>query len=179
MADTKKTNTKKKLPAGNKNADDKISSPKMTEQEKTETPQVSAESEKEKGFLGEVAEDIGEGAKMVGEKAAELTDTIVDKLKKGLSQAYEAGAKVVDELSQTAQEYAEKYKAESEIKKLKGERDLLITQLGQSIFKHHREKGKVMESFFNEKEIIDQFNQIEMIDKQIIKTGKQLDKGKE
>jgi len=97
-------------------------------------------------------------------------------MKKGLSQAYDAGARVVDDLSQAAREYAEKYKAESEIKKLKGENDLLITQLGHSILKRHLEKGKVMESFFNEKEIVDQLNQIEMFDRQIIKTGKLLDK---
>ena len=78
-----------------------------------------------------------------------------------------------------AQEYADKYKAESEIKKLKGKKDLLITQLGHLILKRHREKGKVMESFFNEKEIIERFNQIDMFDKKIIKTGKQLDKAKE
>jgi hypothetical protein len=179
MADTKKTNTKKKFPAGKKNADDKISSPKMTEQEKTETPQATTKIEKEKGFLGEVAEDIGEGAKLVGEKASDLTDIVVDKLKKGLSQAYEAGAKVVDELSQTAQGYAEKYRAESEIKKLKGEKDKQTAQLGHSIFKHHLAGGAFTEPFFNRKEIIDQFNQIELLDKKIIKTGKQLDKGKE
>ena len=176
MSDTQ--NTKKKPPAGNEIAKDKISSQELPEQETIETPQANAEIEKEKGFLGEVVEDIGEGAKMVGEKATELTDMVVDKLKKGLSQAYEAGAKVVDELSQAAQEYAEKYKAESEIKKLKGEKDLLIRQLGHSILKHHRKKGKVTESFFNEKEIIDQFNQIEMFDKQIVNTGKILDKAK-
>ena len=178
MSDTKNTNTKKESPAGNEIAKDKIASQEMPEQEKIETPQATAEIDKEKGFLGEVVEDIGEGAKMVGEKASELTDIVVDKLKKGLSQAYDAGAKVVDELSQAAQEYAEKYKAESEIKKLKGEKDLLITQLGHSTLKHHRKKGKVTESFFNEKEIIDQFTQIEMFDKQIVNTGKILDKAK-
>jgi hypothetical protein len=178
MSETNDTNTKKKLPAGKEIAKDKISSQEMPEQETTETPQATAEIERQKGFLGEVAENIGEGAKMVGEKATELTDMIVDKLKKGLSQAYEAGAKVVDELSQTAQEYADKYKAESEIKKLNGKKDLLITQLGHSILKRHLAEGKVTESFFNEKEIIDQFNQIEMFDKQIINTGKQLDKAK-
>ena len=177
MSDTK--NTKKNLTAGKEIAKDKISSQEMPEQETIETAQSTAEIEKEKGFLGEVAENIGEGAKMVGEKATELTDIVVDKLKKGLSQAYEAGAKVVDELSQAAQEYAEKYKAESEIKKLNGKKDLLITQLGHSILKRHLAEGKVTESFFNEKEIIDQFNQIEMLDKQIIDTGKQLDKAKE
>lgn len=178
MADTKKTNTKEKPSAGKEIAKDKISSQKMPEQETIETPRATAEIKKEKGFLGEVAEDIGEGAKTVGEKATELTDIVVDKLKKGLSQAYEAGAKVVDELSQTAQEYADKYKAESEVKKLNGKKDLLITQLGHSILKHHLAEGKVTGSFFNEKEIIDQFNQIEMLDKKIIKTGKQLDKEK-
>lgn len=178
MADTKKTNTKRKPPAGEEIAKDKISSQAVPTPEKTEAPQATAEIEKEKSFLGEVAEDIGEGAKRVGEKATELTDIVVDKLKKGLSQAYDAGAKVVDELSQAAQEYAEKYKAESEIKKLKGKQDLLITQLGHSILKRHREKGKVTGAFFNETEVSDQFNQIEMFDKQIINTGKRLDKAK-
>jgi len=177
MSNTK--NTKKKHADGKEIAKNEISSQDMIEQEKIKTPQATAEIEKEKGFLGDVVENIGEGAKMVGEKATELTDIVVDKLKKGLSQAYEAGAKVVDELSQAAQEYVEKYKAESEIKKLKGEKDKVMTQLGQSIFKHHLAGERFEESFFNKKEIIDQFNQIEMLDKKIIKAGEQLDKGQE
>ena len=176
MADTKNTTTKKVPPAEKENAQDKISSQDMPETDKMEAIQTTAEIEKEKGYLSEVAEDIEEGAKKVGAKATEFADTVVDTMKKGLSQAYDAGARVVDDLSQAAREYAEKYKAESEIKKLKGENDLLITQLGHSILKRHIEKGKVTESFFNEKEIVDQFNQIEMFDKQIIKTGKLLDK---
>jgi len=174
MSDTQNTN--KDLPAGDKVPKDKISPQEMTEQEKIETNLSSAQTEKEKGFLGEAAENIGEGAKRVGEKAAELTDTVVDKLKKGWSQAYEVGAKVVDEVSQAAHEYAEKYKAESEIKKLNSKKDQLLTELGHSIFKRHLAADKVAESFFNEKEIIDQFNQIEIFDQQIINIGKQLDK---
>lgn len=178
MADTKNTYTKKIPPAEKENAEDKISSQDKPEPEKIETSRAADEIETEKGFLGEVADDIEDGAKKVGEKATEFADIVVDKLKKGLSQAYDAGAKVVDDLSQAAKVYTEKYKAESEIKKLKGEKDLLITQLGHSILKRHLEKGKVTESFFNEKETADQFNRIEMLDKQIIKTGKLLDKAK-
>jgi hypothetical protein len=178
MSDTKKSNTKNQPPAREEIAKDKTSSQEVPEQETIETPQVPVEIEKEKGLLGEVVENIGEDATMVGEKAPEIAEMIVDKLKKGFSQAYEAGAKVVDELSQTAQDYADKYKAESEIKKLNGKKDLLITQLGHSILKRYLAEGKVTESFFNEKEITDQFNQIEMFDKQIINTGKQLDKAK-
>lgn len=169
-------NTNEDLSAGDKVAKNKISSQEITEQEKIETDQSNAQAEKEKGFLGEAAENIGEGAKRVGEKTAELTDTVVDKLKKGWSQAYEVGAKVVDEVTQAAHEYAEKYKAESEIKKLNGRKDQLLTELGHSIFKRHLAADKVAESFFNEKEIMDQFNQIEIFDQQIINVGTQLDK---
>jgi len=176
MSDTQ--NTKKDLSDGEETAKDKMSPLEMSKQETIGTTQSSAKIEKEKGFLGEAAGNIGEGAKRVGEKATELTDIVVDKLKKGLSQAYETGAKAVDELSQAAHAYAEKYKAESKIKKLNGQKDLLLTQLGRSVLKRHLAAGKVTESFFNEKEVIDQFNQIETFDQQIINTGKQLDKAK-
>ncbi|MFZ0450073.1 MAG: hypothetical protein WAL98_12595 [Desulfatiglandaceae bacterium] len=179
MSETKNTNTKNQPPDGKEIGKDKISSREMPEQERIETPQATAEIEKGKGFLGEVAENIGEGARMAGEKATELTDIMVDKLNVGFSHAYEAGAKVVDDLSRAAQKYVEKYKAESEIRKLKGEKDELMTQLGQSILKHHLAGGRFAESFFNKEEIIDQFNQIEMLDKKIIEIGKQLDKEKE
>jgi hypothetical protein len=176
MSDTK--DSEKKMPAEKEIVMDKTSSQEAPEKGASETPKAPTDIEKEKGFLGEVAENIGEDAKMVGEKGTEIADMIVDKLKKGLSQAYKAGAKVVDDLSQAAQEYAEKYKAESEMKKLEGEKDELTSQLGQSIFKHHLAGGRFAESFFNKKEIIGQFHEIERLDKKIVKTGKQLDKGK-
>ena len=109
---------------------------------------------------------------------AELSGSLVDKLKKGLLHAYEVGANVVDELTRPAQEYAEKYKAESGIKKLNYEKDLVITKLGHSILKRRLTEGKITESLFNEKEISVLFNQIEMLDKQIIDIGKQLDTAK-
>ena len=176
MSDTQ--NTKKGISDGEETAQDKMSPQEMSKQETIETPQSSAKIDKEKGFFGEAAGNIGEGAKRVGEKATELTDIVVDKLKKGLSQAYETGAKAVDELSQAAHAYAEKYKAESKIKKLNAQKDLLLTQLGRSVLRRHLAAGEVAESFFNEKEVIDQFNQIETFDQQIINTGKQLDKAK-
>ena len=179
MTNTKKTNPKEKPSAEKAISEDKISSQEMPEQATIKTFQTAAKIEKEKVFLIEVAEDIGEGAKKVGEKTAELSDMVVDKLKKGLSQVYAVGAKAIDELSQTAQEYSEKYRAETAIKKLEGEKNKLIAQLGQSIFKHHLAGKGFAESFFNNKEIIDQITQIETLDKKIIKIGKQLDKAKE
>ena len=109
-------------------------------------------------------------------KTAEIDDTLVDKLKKGISMAYETGTKVVDELSQFAHEHIEKHKAESEISRLSEQKDMLITQLGESFFKHHLAGGRFAESFFNQKELIDLFTQIDTLDQKIIETGKLLDK---
>ena len=134
----------------------------------------SSENEKKQGLFDEVAENIEEGAKKVGDRAAELAD----RLKKGLSHAYEAGTKVIDDLSHAAQEYAEKYTAESEIKKLKHEKDQLLGQLGRAFFKHHQAGDASGASFLNNTDTIDQFDQIEQLDKKIIATGKQLDDDK-
>ncbi len=165
MADTKQTKTQ--TPSG-----------KEKTRAKSEPSATAAKTKEDRGLLAEVAEDIGEGAKKAGKKATEFTDRAVDRLKKGLSQAYDAGAKVVDELSHTAQQYAEKYKAESEIKKLESEKDQMTIHLGQSIFKHHLAGGGFTEAFFNSKEIFDQISRIETIDKKIIQTGRRLDQGK-
>lgn len=124
-----------------------------------------------KGLLDEVTENIEEGAKLVKGKASELAD----RLKKGLSQAYETGTNVLDELSQAAQEYTEKYKSESKIRKMKNEKEVLMTQLGRSFFEHRVAKGNSAASFFKKEEIIDVLDKIEMVDNKIIETGRQID----
>ena len=137
-------------------------------------PEGTSETKKERGLFDEVAENIEESAKKVGDKATELAE----RLKKGLSHAFEAGTKVIDDVSHAAQEYAEKYTAESEIKKLKHEKDQLLGQLGRAFFKHHKAGDASGASFLNNTDTIDQFDQIEQLDKKIIATGKQLDDDK-
>lgn len=88
MSDTEKTITKSDPPAGKEIIEDKTFSQEMPDQETIETSQADSEIEKGKGVLGEVAENIGDSAKMVGGKATELTDMITDKLKRGLSELW-------------------------------------------------------------------------------------------
>jgi polyhydroxyalkanoate synthesis regulator phasin len=111
--------------------------------------------------------------------STEIGDKLVDKLKKGLSMAYETGTKVVDELSQIAHGYIEKYKAESEINRLKEQKDMLMLQMGELFLKHHLAGGRFQESFLNRKELIDLYNQIDSLDQKIIEAGKLLDIEKE
>jgi len=133
--------------------------------------QASRDVEKEKNILEEAVDNIEEGAKLVREKATVLTD----KLKKGLSQAYDTSVKVADELSHIAQEYAEKYKAESEIKKLKAEKESLLFQLGEAFYKHRLTGNDFVDTFLNIKDTKTQLKQIEKIDKKIVETSRQLD----
>jgi hypothetical protein len=179
MSDTKKAKTTQDPSTENEKSKNTKASPASHPQETIGNAQVTAEFETEKGFLGAAEEGIREGAHKVPEKAAEFGDTLVGKLKKGISKAYETGTKVVDELSQIAHEYVEKHKAESKINKLKDQKDMLMTQLGQLIFRRHLAAGKLSESFLNNKELIDLFNQIDMLDQKIIETGELLDREKE
>ena len=137
--------------------------------------QSSPNAKKEKNILGEAADSIEESAKLVSEKATELSG----KLKKGLAQAYDTGAKVVDELSHIAQEYSEKYKAESEIKKLKTEKDALLSQLGEAFYKHRLSGEDFTDTFFHLSQTEDLLKQIDAVDQKIVKTSKQLDLKKE
>lgn len=153
------------------NDKDKNAVQEVPDQGNEPNSQSGSETGKEKGLIDEVTDNIEGSAKLVKEKAVELAD----KLKKGLSQAYATGTKVVDELSLAAQEYAEKYKSESKIRKMKSEKDVLTIQLGRSFFENRHAGDQSAASFLQKKEIVDLLNQIEMMDNQIIEAGKQID----
>jgi hypothetical protein len=153
------------------NDKDKNSVQEVPDQGNEPNSQSGSETGKEKGLIDEVTDNIEGGAKLVKEKAVELAD----KLKKGLSQAYATGTKVVDELSLAAQEYTEKYKSESKIRKMKSAKDVLTIQLGRSFFENRLAGDKSAASFLQKKEIVDLLNQIEMVDNKIIDAGKQID----
>ena len=179
MSDTMKDKTTQKSSTGKDNVTSTAAPQETQPQETTDDAKAAAEVETERNFLGEAAESIKEGTHKVSEKGAEIGDALVDKLKKGISTAYETGTKVVDELSQMAHEYIEKHKAESEVKKLKEQKDMLMAQLGQSFFRHHLAGGRFAESFLSKQELSDLFNQIDTLDQKIIETGKLLDKEEE
>ena len=153
------------------NDKDKNSVQEVPDQGNDPNSQSGSETGREKGLLDEVTDNIEEGAKLVKGKAVELAD----KLKKGLSHAYATGTRVVDDLSLAAQEYTEKYKSESKIRKMKSEKDIMTTRLGRSFFESHLAGDKSTASFLQKKEIVDLLNQIEMMDNKIIEAGKQID----
>ena len=147
---------------------------------------ISNES-KQKSFLVDAAENIDAGAKLVKDRTAEIAadlagkassfkDTLLHKVKKGVSEAYEAGSKAVEELTETAQDYAEKYKHKMEINKLKAKQDRQYTVLGSLIFEKYKVAGLTPAKLLKEKDIVSLINEIENTVEQIVEQGKALDK---
>ncbi|MEJ2053933.1 MAG: hypothetical protein P8X42_08445 [Calditrichaceae bacterium] len=108
-------------------------------------------------------------------RASKLTDSILDKVKQGVSEAYEAGSKALEDLTETAQDYAEKYKHKLEINKLKSKQDQQYTQLGSLIFDKYKIIGIPANKLFQEKDIKNSIKEIEETAKKIVDLGKALD----
>lgn len=146
-----------------------------------------SDKSKDKSFLVDAAETIDAGAKLVkdrtseiasdiAEKASDFKDIFFDRVKKGVSEAYEAGSKTIEELTETAQDYAEKYKHKIEINKLKAKQDKKYTILGSLIFEKYKVAGMTPAKVFNDKDIKELINDIENTAEQIVEQGKVLDK---
>jgi hypothetical protein len=112
----------------------------------------------------------------VAGKTSEMAGDVLDVLKKGLSQAYEAGVKVVDEITQTAHEYAEKYKHNMEVKNLTKKRDKFSAELGLITFNKYSKLNMAFERILEEKEVVGLIEEIEKIEREIVKVGKELEK---
>lgn len=163
----------------------------VTKKEASIKPPVAetktSDKSRDKSFLVDAAENIDAGTKLVKDKTAELAsdiakkaagfkDTLFDKVKKGVSDAYEASSKAVEELTETAQEYADKYKHKIEINKLKAKQDKQYTRLGTLIFDKYKVVGITADKLFKEEDIKELINEIENTAEQIVEQGKALDK---
>ena len=202
MPGEEKKPTKKRTTSGTKKTSNVksasgTSADKKTSTKKTKTTQTSKlksttikdmplEEKKEKRFIDDAADQIDAGTKIIKEKTSEfvsdfsgkaskLTDTILKKVKKGVSDAYEASSKAIDELTETAQDYAEKYKHKIEINKLKVKQDQQYSKLGSLIFDKYKVVGIPADKLFQEPDIKNIIIEIEKTAKEIVDLGKALD----
>ncbi|RMF60685.1 MAG: YtxH domain-containing protein [Calditrichaeota bacterium] len=114
----------------------------------------------------------------IKDKASEIAEDLLSKLKIGFEQAVKTSTRVIEDLSETAQKYAEKYKTEIRIKQLNDERKSLCKELGQYAFQLYREKKLDDKTFSTDPSVQKMINEIKRIDQQIVELGKQLDNNK-
>ncbi len=147
--------------------------------EKLQEPVVSEDTERDStktGALVGAAKAIEEGVEFVGEKASGVASIVLDKVKKGASVAYGTSSALVREAYHAASDYADKYKHKIEVKKLKGQREATKSRLGSIIYTRIIIDGKPPEEAFSDQEITSLLQQMQDLDNEVVKIGKELEK---
>jgi len=143
----------------------------------------------EDGILVDTARKIETGAKVVSEKATdmaekvsdqttEIAEIVYDKFKKGVSDAYDVGSKTVGDISKKAVKYIKKYEDNIEMNKLKQKRNKKMQELGTHIFTLYHSKSQNLQQTLSTDESQKILNELEVLNKKIIKIGKQYKKKK-
>lgn len=171
----KKISTAKKK-AVPKKADVKKKPTKQASTKKTTEMKTKKAPKKQKEFWSESRENIEAGAKIVGEKTSEFTETLFNKLKEKSISAFKSGSKIVDGISHTAIEYTERYKDKGEIYRLSKEKKKIALELGMDVYLFYKDNSSSEIDPINEKVIVMSLDKLEKLDKQIIEIGRKLDK---
>ena len=191
MADTnrkpKKTNPKSA--ASNKKIKESAKTQKSAKRTTKSAAPKTQKVKEDTSFISEAAGNIEAGAKVVGEKASDVATKIADKssklagdifekIKKGVSDAYDVSAKAVDELGKTAQGYLDKYESTMEMRKLSDRRKKVATKLGERVYTQYKLKKKTPTQLLQTDEVKASIAEITKLDKEIVKLGKIIDKKK-
>ena len=151
----------------------------LEETEKRQESVVSEDTERDStktGPLVEAAKAIEEGVEMVGDKAPEVVTVVLHKVKKGVSAAYGNSSTLVREAYHAASDYADKYKHKIKVKKLKARREATSSRLGSIIYTKIIVNGEPPEKAFLDEEITLLLQQVEGLDNEVVKIGKELEK---
>ena len=149
------------------------------ETEKLQEPIVSEDTKSDStktGALAGAAKAFEEGVEFVGEKAPEVVAVVLHKVKKGVSVAYGTSSTLVREAYHAASDYADKYKHKIEVKKLKAQREATSSRLGSIIYTRIIIDGEPAEKAFSDQEITSLLQQIQDLDNEVVKIGKELEK---
>ncbi len=139
----------------------------------------------EDGILVETARKIETGAKVIGEKAVDVADKLTeqtsefaeigyDKLKKGVSDAYDISSKTISDVSQKAVKYIKKYENTVEMKKLSNDRDMKMQELGTHIFTLYKSKSQDIKELLANNETQKFISDLELLNKSIVKIGRKI-----
>jgi hypothetical protein len=126
-------------------------------------------------FIPEATENIALGAKVFSEKASDIFNTFLDKLKETAEAAYEKGSQIYENVALKAQGYLEKFKDRSEMASLEKHRDEVAQKLGYMCFMEYSGRYRFRVEFMKSDEFKKLIAQLRELDKQIIEIGQRLD----
>jgi hypothetical protein len=130
----------------------------------------------EQGFWDDTKDNINEGARVVGEEARDLgekissySEEIFGKIKDRTSELFQSGKDLTQDAVNKAQEMAEKYRDQTEIRKLNEEKKKVAAQLGMSFYLILKNNdNKVPDTILRRKAIRTTLKEMEELDQQIL-----------
>lgn len=124
-----------------------------------------------KELISDLKENITEGAKALGEMSAEL----LEEAKEKGEDLYEAGHEKFEQASGVVHDYIDRYKGNREIEKLTEQKEELTAKFGDVVFHEFKKRGTVAKQFLSTKKMSALISEIEHVDKEILRIGKDLD----
>lgn len=130
-----------------------------------------------KGNINEGARIVGEEAKDLGERISAYSEKIFGSIKIKSSELFESGKTLTLDAVNRAQELAEKYRDQSEIRKLNEEKKKVAAQLGMSFYLMVKDNdNKVPSTILRRKVIKSTMQEMEEIDRKVLELKDEEDK---
>jgi hypothetical protein len=126
-------------------------------------------------LIADYVNNISEGAKVFGETASDIFNSLLEKVRDTAETAYEKGSQFYEEVSLTAQDYVDRFRNRSEMVRLKEKRDEVAKELGNMCFMEFSGRYRFRVEFMKSDEFRKLISQVRELDKQIIRLGKKLD----
>lgn len=130
----------------------------------------------EKGFWEDARENINEGARIVGDEAKDIgeriaaySEVVFGKIRESTSDIVQSGKELTEDAVNRAQELAERYRDQNEVRKLNDEKKRVATQLGMNFYLMVKNNdNKVPPTILRRKAIKTTMKEMEELDQQIL-----------
>jgi len=135
------------------------------------TDPAIAKKERLNSFLKEFRKNLAEGAQTLGN----ISVDIYGDMKEKAEDLHERGSEKFEQASGVIHDYIDKYKGEQEIKNLIKKKNDLNAKVGAVVFREFKKNGTLSKSFLNTKKMISLFTNIENVDRDILRFGRELE----
>lgn len=126
-------------------------------------------------FIPEATENIVLGAKVFSEKASDIFNTFLDKVKETAETTYEKGSQIYENVALKAQDYLHRFQDRSEMASLESKRNEVAKELGYMCFMEFSGRYRFRVEFMKSDEFRKLIAQVRELDNQIIEIGERLD----
>ncbi|MCB9057282.1 MAG: hypothetical protein H6627_01880 [Calditrichae bacterium] len=109
------------------------------------------------------------------EQSGSFSDSLREKLKKGTQELFDLSAKLINALSEKANEYGEKYSDRVDMIRLKRDQEKLFRDLGKALFEKKQAENFALSEALQHEDLKTFIDQIDDKARQIIEHGENIE----